>query len=200
MPSLAKQAGMGDAVRRFVGDAVSPVPATGAAGLAQKLFSNRVKPSDTRLLSGVNILNTIRDTTLGSPIDLARELKRYGHTPEGYSPALALRRLYYRSIVPPGNWKNKSFGGKAFTTGVTAMNLALPAAEVYGASTAPRENRGESIGRAAASIAAAPITMRLGIPGTFLSSGAAEAGGALGRFFDPKPAPQVPQPHPFQTG
>lgn len=190
MVSLAKQAGAAEAVRQFFRDSVSAVPATGAAGLAQKLFSTRVKPSDTRLFSRVNFLDGVRSAVFGNPINMYRELDRYGRTPSGHSLPLALKRYYYRSVVPPGSWRHKSLGSKALSALVLGTNVAIPALEVAGAAVSPKENRGEAIGRAAASIAAAPFSSRLGIAGSFASAGAAHAGGAIGKLFDPK-APEL---------
>jgi len=199
--TMAKEAGATEAIRRFFGNVTSPIPATGAAGLAQKLFSTRVKPSDNRILSRVNILDGMREAVFGSPINMYRELDRYGRTPNGHDLGLALKRYYYRSIVPPGTWKNKSWGNKALTGTITGLNVLVPAVEVAGAATAPDEQRGEAVGRAASSIIAAPFTSRMGVGGAMLNAGAAQAGGALGRLFDPKPQPLPPEAIPqFQNG
>lgn len=190
LTTMSKEAGAAEATRQFFGRVMSRVPAQGAAGLAQKLFSNRVKPSDNRFFSRVNFTNAVRDAVFGSPIDVARELRAYGRTPNGFSPGQALKRFYYRSVVPSGS--GKTFGSKALRAGVTAANLAMPALEMYGAVKVPPEQRGEAVGRAMGSIALSPFTMRLGIPGMFLDSAAANLGGAVGRRFDPKPLQTLP--------
>jgi hypothetical protein len=191
MQHITKNAGIGDATQRFIRRAMSRVPAHGGAGLAQKLFSNRVKPSDDRVFSRVNFVNAARDLVFGSPIDVARELRAYGRTPNGFNTGQALKRFYYRSIVPAAS-KNTPGWTRALNAGITGLNLGLPAAELYGAWKASPEDRPEAVGRATASIAAAPFTMRLGIPGMFLDSALADVGGAIGRKFGPTPQVNPP--------
>lgn len=190
---MAKAAGIAEASRQFFGKVMRRVPVQGAAGVAQKLFSNRARPGDNRVFSRVNFANAVRDAVFGSPIDVARELRAYGRTPQGFSPARAVKRFYYRSVVPQGSAKSP-LSSKMLRGGLTAANFAMPGLEMYGAWKAPPEQRGEAVGRAAGSVALSPFTIRLGLPGMYLDSLAARAGGAVGRRFDPKqPNPNINQ-------
>jgi len=192
---LTKQAGAADAMKRFMGRAMGPMGAPGAAGLAQKLFRSRVT-RDTPFFSRVNIQDGIRDVLFGSPLDVARELRRYGRTGGGYSLPKALGRYYHRSMIPSGNWNNMSPGNKAMHGLSVGINVLNPAMNVYQAATADPEYRSEAVGRAVGSVAASPFSMRLGMPGLFLDEMAANAGGALGRRFGIKrQTPNEPPPY-----
>ena len=123
-----------------------------------------------------------RDQVFGSPVDLYQQLSHGGDLAR--SIPQHIKNFYF----PEGS----GIGHKVNL----GMNLAFPALNLYqGLSQGGPENRGRVIGSTAASLAASPFTLRLGIPGMAAQGLAAEAGGRLGGLFDPKPAADSPELH-----
>jgi hypothetical protein len=134
-----------------------------------------------------------------APADVGRAFMAGGRTPEGFSLRGALGALrpkitqqthpeLAQGPLARALWK----GRRAFhpQLGSAALTLGMPALELYGASKAPPEHRGEAIGRALAALAHAPFTSQLGIPGALLLGRPLTAlGGRAGRLFDRSPTP-----------
>lgn len=190
-----------------------------AKRLGTALFSTTRAPADagTARQWGTAGLNMLREGTFGSPIDVYKTIRGYGNQGGKFSLGKGLQGLYREHFLPsdtpplhsltnfqyparqsrllrmvpkppPASW-----GAKALSGGMRALPLAFAGAQLYGAAQDP-EHRGENIGGAIASLAGAPLTGRLGIPGMMLQAPITAAGRAVGRMFQRQPA--LPRPDP----
>lgn len=179
---------------------------TAAKGVGSALFSNmapraamnpnlhailptHLKAWDAAKGLGHSGLNMVRGGVFGSPVDTFNRLKTVSNGNLGSMAG----KLYQEHFLPDPSTKTMGIGGnlgKAVGLASTALAVGKPAYDIYKATQAPRENRGEMIGRAAASTLAAPVSSQFGLLGQMaLAKPVAAVGGWIGKRFDPKPPP-----------
>jgi hypothetical protein len=187
----------------------------GAQGGARALFSNmaprpEMNPNLAAILpthlkawdsvkgvahSGANL---VRGGIFGSPVDTYNRL----HAVSNGNLGTMLGNHYKNTFMPA--MKDTILGGKgnlgqAAGYAQKALAIGKPAYDIYKATQAPRENRGEMVGRAIASTATAPITGQFGLLGQMaLAKPIAAVGGWVGKRFDPKPPAVTGNPLPPQ--
>lgn len=122
----------------------------------------------------------LREGFIGSPVNVAQELRRPG----------GLGHMYKNFFNPHGSMPEKA---------MNALSLGLPAYDIYRAATSGPEHRGENIARSAASLGMLPLTYRLGVPGQLLlHQPVTNLAARVGKLFDrPTPPPQPPQSMPY---
>jgi hypothetical protein len=186
--------GAGSAWQRFTG--------TTLPNIGRTLFSTTPIPKDAGTFqTGSRVLsNAMRELTLGSPIDVYKDVQRLGTQAGKFNLGRGVKGLYRESLLPwtaanAAKVPASSFG-KALHYGFGALPLAASGIQLYGAATSP-ENRGRNIGGAIAGLAAAPVTARLGIPGQLLLQAPITAAGrAVGGLFDRKRQQKSPAQQP----
>lgn len=112
-----------------------------------------------------------REAVFGSPMAVNRELR---------APSLGgVAKNYLRSV--------RNFYTPRDPLGLM-LGLGLPAASLYQAVNGDPNQRGANIGATLGGIATAPLTARLGIPGTLIQKPVQDLGAWIGGKFDPKTA------------
>lgn len=119
---------------------------------------------------GRGVAEIARELTLGSPFEVARELKHH-YNQAGSIPGAMGRHMSNFYLQPNSGLLNQAFAA------------GLPALELHEATQDP-EHRGERVGGSLAGLAVSPFTARLGIPGALIQQPIQNLGRRIGRHFD----------------